>query len=129
MPLKAQGNVVCTYNSQNITAYMNTASLQAAVNELDTTNLAGSGATKIAGVGNWTDEVGGLWDEALDDIIGPDAVAPPATLRTFVVTIATVVYTWTSNSFLSNYQIQASEAMGLITWSATLSLSGAPVRS
>jgi len=63
--------------------------------------------------------------------LAPDAVTP-GTKRTAVVTYSngssTVTYTWTSNAEVGNYQISAAPG-GAITWTATLTLSGAPTRT
>lgn len=133
MPVKAAGNVIVTYNSVNITAYLNTQALEAVVNEIDTTNLASTGAEKTPGTTNWTINVGGFWAKALDDALAPDGVTPPGTLRTLVVVIgasgAQATYTWTANAFVGNYKIEATDPTGVISWSGTLAVNGAPTRS
>lgn len=133
MPVKALGSITVTYNSNALTAKLNQASLEAIVNAIDTTNLASSAGEQIPGLTNWSVPVGGLWDSTLDGYLGPDAVSPPATLRTLVVVIgpsgSTVTYTWTSNAFISNYRFGADSPGAALTWSGTLAVSGAPVRS
>jgi len=132
-PVKAQGNVSVVYNSENITNYLNDQSLEAIVNEIDTTTLGGTAAQKTPGSVDWSVNVGGFWEKDLDDALGPDAVSTPSTLRTLVVTIGAsgsqVAYTWTSNAFVGNYRIEASDPKGVITWSGTLAVSGAPSRT
>lgn len=133
MPIKSLGNVTVTYISTDITQYLNTQSLEAVVNEIDVTNLASSADEKIAGSANWTINVGGFWAKALDDVVGPDAVSPPSTMRDLVVTLGPVAtrvtYTWTANAFISNYKVDASDPKSMLGWSGTLSVSGAPVRT
>jgi len=133
MPVKTQGNVTVTYNSTEITDYLNQQSLEAIVNEIDTTNLGSTSNEKTPGSVNWAVNVGGFWAKALDDLLGPDAVTTPTTLRTLAVVIgasgAQVTYTWTSNSFVGNYRVEAADPTGVITWSGTLAVSGAPTRS
>lgn len=133
MAVKTRGNVTVTYNSNALTNYLNTTSVEAIVNEIETTHFGSSGAEKIAGTGNWTVNVGGDWSSTLNGYLSPDAVSPPSTLRTLVVVIgasgAQATYTWTTNAFISNYTISADDPNGKITWSGTLAVSGAPVVS
>lgn len=133
MATKALGNITVTYDSLNITQYLNTASIAAIIAQIDTTNLASSGDEKIAGSGAWEVSVGGMWAKALDDKLGADAVSPPATLKTLVVVVgaggAQVTYTWTTNAFVGNYTIDTTDPKGMIGWSGTLAVSGAPGRA
>lgn len=132
MAVKSLGNIVVTYNSVNITSYLNTQSIQATVAAIETTNLASTGAEQIAGLVSWSIPVGGLWAKALHDALNPDCVSPPSTLRTLVITVGAsggqATYTWTNNSFISEYSFSV-EPTGAITWSGTLSVSGQPTMS
>lgn len=129
MAKKALGNITITYDGDSLEEHLNQASLEAVIAEIDTTVLSSTAGEKIAGLGNWSVPVGGLWSATLDGYLGPDAVSPPSTLKTLVVTIDTVTYTWTANAFLSNYRVSADNPGGAITWSGTLSVSGNPTRS
>lgn len=137
MPANALGNVVLTYNGTDITPYLNKASLKAVVKAIDTTNLASSAQQQSPGAPGFTVPVGGMWDKALDDVLGADADDPPDTLRTLVVQIGPVanrvIRTWTSSStvgaFVSDYSVDTDDPLGKITWSGTLTCSGAPVRT
>lgn len=132
-PVKAAGNVTVTYNSVALTGYLDDVSIEAVVKELITTVLSSTGETKIAGVPNWSLNIGGPWDVALDNALGPDAVSPPATMRTLVVTYgvsgSVVTLTWTTNAFIGNYKVNVSNPTELIKWTGTLAVSGSPVRS
>lgn len=129
---KAPGNITISYNSNALAGYLNQASIDGVIAEIDTTDLASTAMEKIPGLGSWSVPVGGFWDSTLDGYLGPDAIAPPSTLRTLVVVIgpsgSQVTYTWTSNAFISGYKI-AAEPGGALTWSGTLSVSGVPTRS
>jgi hypothetical protein len=129
MAVKALTNVQITYDGDSLEEHLNQASMEAVIAEIDTTVLSSTAGEKIAGLGNWSVPVGGLWSATLDGYLGPDAVSPPSTLKTLAVVIATVTYTWTTNAFLSNYRVNADNPGGAITWSGTLSVSGNPVRS
>lgn len=133
MAVKSLGNIVVTYDSLNMTPYLNTQSLAATIAQIDTTNLASTGDEKIAGSGSWEISVGGMWAKALDDKLGVDAVTPPATLKTLVIVVgasgATVTYTWTANAFIGSYKIDTTDPKGMIAWSGTLAVSGAPERT
>jgi hypothetical protein len=126
---KAIGNVAVVYGGDTLTTYLNTASMEAIVNAIDTTNLGSTAMESIPGPAGWTVNVGGFWDTTLDGYLGPDAVTPPTTLNDLVVTIDTIAYTWTANSFLGNYTIDATDVSGAITWSGTLEASGPPGRA
>lgn len=129
-PVKARGNVVVTYNSQNITQYCNQADLQTTLEEIETTNLASTGQESIAGNPTWTIALGGDWAAALDAILGVDAVTPAKRTASIAYTdgATTVTYTWTSKAEIGAYAIPSSVAT-TIKWTATLRLSGAPSRA
>lgn len=128
---KSRGNVVVSYNTNAITGYVNQADMSAALDVLDATVLNSTGAVNVADTTTWELAIGGPWESALDTILAPDAITP-GTKRTAYVSYSsgggqTVTYTWTSNAEISNYEINAAPD-ALITWSATLALSGAPGR-
>lgn len=130
--VKTEGKVVVTYNSNNITAYCNSADLQAAIDRLEVTDLASTGKEYVTGVGEWTISIGGYWDSTIDGYLAPDAVTP-GTKRTASIALTdagatTVTYTWTTNAEVQDYSITSATG-GVIEWSATLALSGAPSRS
>lgn len=132
MAVKAVGNTTVTYNSNDITAYCNTADLQATLDNIDVTNFASTAKEYLAGFGEWTINVGGLWSSTLDGYLAPDALTP-GTKRTATIAFdggaTTVTYTWTSNAEIGDYQIRSSSPTEAITFSAVLRLSGAPSRS
>ena len=131
MAIKANGNVVVTYNSVNITAYCDQADLSAAVERLDTTNLASTAKESTAGDTEWTIAIGGQWAVALDSALAPDAVTP-GTARTASLALdggaQTVTYTWTSKAEIQDYSVNSATG-DFIKWSGTLALSGAPTRA
>ena len=132
MARKSLGNVVVTYNSVNITAYCDKADLSAAVERLDTTNLASTAKESIAGDAEWNISVGGQWATALDTALAPDAITP-GTARTASIAFnggsgANVTYTWTSKAEIQDYTV-TSAAGSFIGWTGTLALSGAPTRA
>lgn len=132
MAVKSLGNVTVTYNGTAITGYLNQASVEAIVAAIDTTVLNSAAGEKISGLGDWNVSVGGLWAKALHDVLNPDCVTPPDTLRDLVVVVgksgATATYTWDENSFVSGYTWTV-EPTGAITWSGTLAVSGVPTMS
>ena len=131
MAIKSLGNVVVTYNAVHITQYCSQADLKAAIERLDTTNLASTAKESIAGDAEWTISLSGQWATALDTALAPDAVTP-GTARTASIAIdggaQTVTYTWTSTAEISDYTVTSSTG-AFIGWSGTLSLSGAPGRA
>lgn len=138
MPVRSIGNMVVTYNGTNITAYLNQASLEMIADEIDTTNLASTAQEKSAAVPGFSVPVGGFWMAALDAVLGAAAISPPtSTLHALIVQIGPsgnrATYTWTASAtvgaFVSDYKIEASDPMSMLTWSATLAVSGAPTRT
>ena len=132
MAVKSEGNAVVTYNSNNISAYCNQADVQATIDQLDSTNLASTAKESVTGFGEWSISIGGQWDSTIDGYLAPDAVTP-GTKRTCSIAYTdsgstTVTYTWTSNAEIQDYAISSATG-ALISWTATLMLSGAPSRA
>lgn len=131
MARKARGNVTCTFNGNALTNYMNQAELSDTIDQIETTHFGSTGAESITGDPEWSLSLSGDWEPVLDGYLGPEAVTP-GTRRTAVLGLvgasSTVTYTWTSLAEIQNYSISA-QVGGKITWSATLMLSGAPVRA
>ena len=134
MGQRARGNTTVTFDSNNITQYCTSADLDRAIDRLETTNLASTGATSIAGDETNSIKLQGNWRKAIDDILGPKV--GNGTKYTAVIAYAdgaaTVTYTYTASTTngaeIENYSI-ASPANGLRTFTCDLMLSGAPVRS
>ena len=130
MAVRGAGNAIVTYNSQNITQYINSVELAATIQELEATDLASTVAEYSPSLAEYNLSLGGDWAQALDNILGVDAVAP--TVRTCVVkftdeTGAWVQYSW-ATSFISGFSISAS-ATGKIEHSPSIRLSGTPTRT
>ena len=133
MPAKGMGNVTVTYNAVALTNYCNTAQMDAVIAAIDTTHFGSTAEETTPGSAKWKVDLGGNWDIALDNVAGPDSVSPPTTKRALVIVFGPVsnraTYTWASGSaYISNYVIKA-DPKGMITWTATLEISGAPTRS
>lgn len=138
MPHRVAGNVSVTYDGTNITGDLDTSSLEMLTNAIDVTNLASTAEEQIAGITKFNMPVGGPWSKTIDDVLAPDAISPPATLKPLVVVIgpagSQVTYTWSPGtisygSFISDYKIDSSSPRDGIKWSGALAISGAPVRS
>ena len=130
MAVRGAGNATVTYNGQNITQYINSVELAATIQELEATDLASTVAEYSPSLAEYNLSLGGDWAQALDNILGVDAVAP--TVRTCVVkftdeTGAWVQYSW-ATSFISGFSISAS-ATGKIEHSPSIRLSGTPTRT
>ena len=133
MPAKGMGNVTFTYNAVAITNYCNTGQMDAVVAAIDTTHFGSTAEESTPGSVKWKVDLGGNWDLALDNVLGPDSVSPPTTKRALVVVFGPAsnraTYTWASGSaFVSNYSIKA-DPKGMITWSGTLEISCTLTRS
>lgn len=136
-PIRAMSNVIVKYGptglSVDITGACNSAQMNATINEIETTTLASTGKETTPGQSEFKIECSGPWSKALDDVLGVDVVTPPETKRDASIQFGQsgnrVLYTWTANAFVSNYSIDPSNPSEAITWSGTLVLSGAPVRT
>lgn len=131
MAVKSNSNVVLTYNAVNITQYCDTASMDATVETVESTNLASTATETSPGDTTWSYDIGGPWAKPLDDVLAPDVVTP-GTMRTFVAAIgaagSVATYTWTTKAFVSAYNVDTTAGEN-ITWTGTLNLTGSPVRS
>lgn len=130
-------NFTVTYNSVNITAYINQGDVEGVVSEIDATNLASVNAESEPGSTDWRVRCSGMLEKASDDVFGKEVLSPPSTLRNLVITVgpsgSVSTYTWTGSAdegaFINNYTIQPTEPTQLINWQAELGISGGPVRS
>ena len=133
--IKANSNVRVRYASTDITSYLNEWELATTIGEIETTNLASTTQTYIPSMAEYSLSLSGDWLTAFDTIFGPDVVNPA--MRTVEISIVNpnigptsdvVVYLWTTNAFITGYNISASSG-DKVTHSATLRLSGPPVRT
>ena len=127
---KSQGNTTVTYVTTEITDFVNQADMSSTLAQIDVTTLGDTGKVNIVDAAEWSINIGGPWHPTLDALLAVDVITP-GTKRNAVVTYSngtsTVTYTWTANAEGGSYSITPT-AGGAITWSATLTLSGAPVR-
>lgn len=129
-------NVVITYDSLQISDYMNDASLETTVEAIDTTTFASTGAENSPGMPSFKVPIGGIWRKTLHDKLMAHASNPPG-LKTLVAQVGPTgeraTHTWTASStvgaFVGDYKLDFSNPKGIIMWSATLEISGAPVIS
>jgi hypothetical protein len=129
--IKGAGNCVVTYNSVDLSGYINSADMTNTIAELEATVLTSTAEQTVAGLGSYEMTLDGDWTKVLDDSLGPDSVS--GTLRTASIKYgsgagAMVTYTWTTNAFITSYNITtaANEKIG---FSATLRLNNAPTRA
>lgn len=132
MPIKTLTNVVVTYNGTDISAYLNQASLEIVRDAIDTTTMASDGHETTPAAPGFSVPIAGLWARSLDVLLGVDAATRAPTPRALSVAIgpseSSVEYERTASgnygAFVNDYKIDASDPLGLIAWSATLSVSG-----
>jgi len=130
--VKGAGHVAITFDGNALTAYVNQASMQAAIDSIDVTDFASTAKEWLTGFADWTIPLSGHWDPTLDGYLAPDAITP-GTKKTAVVALddgsTTITYTWSTAAEIDNFTIDASNPSEAITWSANLKLSGAPARA
>lgn len=136
--IKANSNVRVRYGVSpltDITSYLNEFELATTISEIETTNLASTTQTYIPSMAEYSLSLSGDWQTAFDIVFGPDVVNP--VMKTVEIAIVNpnigpnndvVVYLWTSNAFITGYNISASSG-DKVTHSATLRLSGPPART
>lgn len=129
MAIRGAGNVTVTYNSNNITAYINEFELSQTVAELERTSLASTVMEYDPSIAEYTLTLNGDWAIALDNILGPDIVSPVTRAVSIAIEdgASTVTYAWTSG-FLTGFNISGS-ATDKITHAPSLRLSGPPTRT
>ena len=132
--VKGAGHITVTYNTVDISQYIDSASVSASIAELDTTSLTATAMTYIPGLADWTISTNiNNYVQAADTAIMVDAVTPPSTLRTVVVVVtdaaaAVATYTWTTSCFVTGLEI-GGEASGLVGISGiNIRCNGAPGR-
>ena len=101
---KGSGNATLTHNSNALTGYTDSISVEVAGEVIDVTTLSSTAVEKLAGLADWKISSGGPFDSTLSGYLTADAVA--GTMRTLVAVIAGVTLTWTTKAFISGYQIQ-----------------------
>lgn len=135
----SEGYTTIIYNGTDITQYCTQADLEALVNEVDATNLASEGPETAPGGITWLVNIAGKLTKESDDILGKDAVTPPADMRSLTVTVGAgsrcgTTYSWIGDSavggFVSDYKIGPNDPLKEgTTWTALLGVSGGPARS
>lgn len=132
----SEGYYTLVFAGVDLTEYLKLGDLVGTVEELDTTSLADAYPTSEPGSTTWQISLEGPLTKALDDLLGKDALSPPATLRDLVITVGetgnATTYTWTGASevgaFVSNYQVGPNVQFAEAPFRADLAVSGAPVR-
>mgnify|MGYP001194455370 CR=1 FL=1 len=132
MGVKGAKNCTLTYNSVNLTSYVDQVDLQMAVAELETTNLASDAQEYIPGLPSYNADIKVTkWDRVIDDIFGPDTLNPVKRTAAITYTDAagdTVTYTWTLQAFVTGYNISG-QATGKVDSGPKVRLSGNPTRT
>jgi len=108
----------------DISAYVDTSSLQRAIELADTTAYGDEDRTFIAGLATASIPIGGPWDSALDAVMGTSTQMKVD--RDFSYVFGGVTYT--GDCFVENYTVDNPLA-DKVTWSATLRITGAVGRA
>jgi hypothetical protein len=130
MAVKGVGNVEVTYDSVDITPYINEAELAITIAELEGTNLASTVAQFAPSLPSYQLTLKGDWISAVDAKLGVDAVTP--TTRVVIVKFtdenaAFVQYSF-SACFITGYSITGS-AGGKIEHAPTIRMAGTLTRT
>ena len=112
-PVPTAGNSVIEYNNTDITQYLRGWSLEANVNQTNTTNMASTDMESTAGSVRWRATLTAYRNQTLDDLIAPDVVMTPAAdnLRQFKASFGfpetRVTYLWSNAAFVKKYRSRA----------------------
>lgn len=136
MAVRGAGNITVSYNSVDITTYLNQVELNVVVAELEATHLASTATGSTPALPSYTLSLGGDWYKALDAVLGVDAMTPARRVVTVKFTdeaAAWVQYSWSNTGnygygFVTGYNISGS-ATGKIEHGPSIRLSGAPNRT
>jgi hypothetical protein len=134
---KSLGNITFSYNGTALAGYMDSFSDENGVEITDATVFTSSAQQQGPGAPNFSYKIGGPWSKTVDDVLRPDTITPPDTLRTVVAAVgpsaAKVTLTWTGTAdvggFVSSYTRKADNPLGDVRWEATITMSGAPTPS
>lgn len=129
--VKAQGNSVLSYNSNNLTSFISSIKCTSDGQTIDITTLADTAKAQIADDTKWSITIDFYWDATVAGYLEPDALAP-GTKRTLVYTrddnVNYVTLTWTSNAEIQSYSADSSVG-SMHKGTCTFALSGAPTRT
>lgn len=125
MAKKGAGNFSITYDSLDLTQYVNQPEFEVAVAELEATVGNSTVTQSDIGLPTYTLNIQGDVAKAVQDKLA----IPPTTKKNLVYTTGTggelVTRTWTGTVFHSNYK-ESHPANGKSTFSCKLNISGAP---
>lgn len=134
---KALQNIAFSFNGSALEGHMDSFSDENGVEITDSTVFTSTAQQQGPGAPNFSYKIGGPWSKTIDDILRPDTIAPPDTLRTVVAAVgpsaSKVTLTWTGTTevggFISSYTRKADNPLGDVRWEATITMSGAPTAS
>lgn len=130
MAVKAAGNVTFTLAGTELTDNLSEVQLNAAVAELNTSNLGSGDEEYEPGQRSWDGTFTVVnWTKAIDTILfNATTTKATAVLTATDASSNTATYTWTSEAFVTGYSVGG--AVGdLVQTSPSIRFSGAPVRS
>lgn len=134
--IKANGNVTFTVDGTSFQCDLGSINYNAEGNQIDSTQLCDTDATSIVGFKTHTIEMDGNWDIAVDNALAPKLGDGTKYTIVFAITddvaTQTVTYTWTAATNVGGEISAYNRAVAtgeLITYTATISISGSPVRS
>lgn len=132
-PIQSMGNTIVRYNGVDITAALQSSSLAATIEELETTNLASTAVETRPSPSKWTITFNGYWSKELDDALSDDIINPPADGApvdiTFGKTPNAVKYAWTGKCYITGWTIGGGAPADYIPHDGSLVMSGSPART
>jgi hypothetical protein len=133
--IKANGNVTFTIDGTSFQCDLGSINYNAEGQSLDSTQLCDTDATSIVGFKTHTIEMNGNWDVGVDTALAPKLGDGTKYTVVFAITDTvasqTVTYTWTAAANVGGEVSAYNRAVStgeLITYTATISISGSPGR-
>lgn len=133
----SEGYYAVVYDGIDVTAYVQTGSLTAAVEQLAVLTLSMAEPQSEPGSTSWDIQLEGLLEKEIDDLLGMEALAPPdGPLKNLSIRYGAMdngtLYSWEGDhgvgAFVGNYRIGPNTEFESIPFRASLRTSGQPTR-
>lgn len=130
-PDKPYATVV--YNNTDISEWVNSASLEAAISNINANDFASTDSESIAGIPKWRIALTGLYDSEIDGHMLPEVITADGSQKTAAIQLhdqygVTVQYLWASAANIKQVSVDA-KLFDATKWQMELVLSNAPERT
>ena len=125
--------IFVSYDNHDITEWVHSASLDAAINNIDVNDFASSAKESMAGMPKWKIVLQGHWDSIIDGYLLPEVIAATGEPKTAAIRFRDranheVEYKWTLAANIKDISVDAA-MFDATKWQTELILSNAPERT